>query len=567
MQIEENFRGNDMEDNRRLNKSDKIVIVIITLIYAIISFINLGNTSAPMTQPDMGDGEKREYITYVTLDREEEIDSLLLYKGLGRCGISVYKADEDGKKWKEIEKKVCEKVYTWEKIELSEKAQKLCISIGGDASLEVFEAGFKRKDGTTIYAIADGCMLFDEQELVPEFPSYKNGTYFDEIYHARTAYENVEGIYPYEISHPPLGKLIISAGISIFGMNPFGWRIAGNIFGILMIPLMYIFAKRIFKSSKWAVVASLLLTFDFMHFTQTRIATIDSFSVFFIMLMYYLMYIYYDSSVKELSFRKSLYILALCGVVFGLGIATKWICVYAGLGLAVLFVLSAIKRYKEGENPLKTCLWCVLFFIVIPFGIYFLSYMPYFATDGDASTFKTFWDNQVYMLTYHGGLESTHAFQSKWFTWPAVIRPIWYFGSKELAAQGGCSTIVAFGNPAVWWTGSICMLCLFSKFKKSRGEWFVICGFLSQYLPWVFIGRSTFIYHFFASVPFIILSLTFILKWLDERFKWGKYVAVAVMVCAGILFVMFFPVLGGMECDRNYVLNVLSWFKYWKLCY
>lgn len=123
---------------------------------------------------------------------------------------------------------------------------------------------------------------------------------------------------PYEITHPPLGKLIISVGISIFGMNPLGWRVMGNLFGIMMLIVIYLFAKRIFKNSYCALAAMLFLAFDFMHFTQTRIATIDSFAVFFIMLMYYLMYIYYDSSTKELSYKNSLKILAACGFVFGL---------------------------------------------------------------------------------------------------------------------------------------------------------------------------------------------------------------------------------------------------------
>lgn len=70
-----------------------------------------------------------------------------------------------------------------------------------------------------------------------------NSTYFDEIYHARTAWEHLNGVYPYEITHPPLGKIIISIGIALFGMTPFGWRFSGTLFGVLMLPVIYIFAK------------------------------------------------------------------------------------------------------------------------------------------------------------------------------------------------------------------------------------------------------------------------------------------------------------------------------------
>lgn len=47
-----------------------------------------------------------------------------------------------------------------------------------------------------------------------------NSSYFDEIYHVRTAIEHQKDIWPYEVSHPPLGKLIIGIGISLFGVTP-----------------------------------------------------------------------------------------------------------------------------------------------------------------------------------------------------------------------------------------------------------------------------------------------------------------------------------------------------------
>jgi dolichyl-phosphate-mannose--protein O-mannosyl transferase len=34
----------------------------------------------------------------------------------------------------------------------------------------------------------------------------------------------------------------------------------------------------------------------------------------------------------------------------------------------------------------------------------------------------------------------------------------------------------------------------------------VFVGILANLLPWVLVTRCTFIYHFFATVPFIILS-------------------------------------------------------------
>lgn len=81
---------------------------------------------------------------------------------------------------------------------------------------------------------ADAPELCDEQEHVPDAASFMNSSYFDEIYHVRTAIEHQKDIWPYEVSHPPLGKLIIGIGISLFGVTPFGWRFMGTLFGVLM---------------------------------------------------------------------------------------------------------------------------------------------------------------------------------------------------------------------------------------------------------------------------------------------------------------------------------------------
>jgi predicted membrane-bound mannosyltransferase len=76
--------------------------------------------------------------------------------------------------------------------------------------------------------------------------------------HARTAYEHIRGIYPYEITHPPLGKLILGLGIRLFGMTPFGWRFMGTLFGVLMLPILYCFLKNLFGKTAVSVCGTLL---------------------------------------------------------------------------------------------------------------------------------------------------------------------------------------------------------------------------------------------------------------------------------------------------------------------
>lgn len=73
---------------------------------------------------------------------------------------------------------------------------------------------------TPAYVDEEGFALFDEPQEWAAKATYMNSSYFDEIYHARTALEHLANVYPYEVSHPPLGKLILSLGILLFGMTP-----------------------------------------------------------------------------------------------------------------------------------------------------------------------------------------------------------------------------------------------------------------------------------------------------------------------------------------------------------
>jgi dolichyl-phosphate-mannose--protein O-mannosyl transferase len=48
-------------------------------------------------------------------------------------------------------------------------------------------------------------------------------------------------------------------------------------------------------------------------------------------------------------------------------------------------------------------------------------------------------------------------------------------------------------------------------------EMFLLAGFLTEFLPWVLVPRTTFIYHYFASVPFFIMAIVLWIREWEER--------------------------------------------------
>ena len=82
-----------------------------------------------------------------------------------------------------------------------------------------------------------------------------------------------------------------------------------------------------------------------------------------------------------------------------------------------------------------------------------------------------------------------------------------------------------------------------------------------QVLPWVFISRLTFEYHYFAATLFLVLALGYVFDRLRQRGYLG--IVYAFTAANGVLFALFFPVLTGVTIPRDYAWNVLKWLPDW----
>ena len=629
-----------------LTLRDYLVMGITCVVYGVLAFTNLGSTVAPQTgwistSPD----------EQIVFDLGESTRfSLLYYAGVSYNDFSVSTSD-DGVTWSaetpcRMREGLC---YRWlyalqstqsdgEVTYMSDSPISVVWFTGRYLRLNACEAGLnlweivaRDEDGQTLpltivnhTGARTGVLdsekpvenLIDEQDTCVGEPGWYNGTYFDEIYHARTAYEHLHGQAPYETTHPPLGKLLMSVGIAIFGMTPFGWRFAGALIGVLMLPALYLLALQLTHKRSVATVSMLAFSLDLMHYTQTRIATIDSFPVFFILLSYLCMVRYLQTDLFAVGaekprlfdrcLRKSLIPLALSGLFMGLAIASKWIGLYSAVGLALLFFVAIYRQYRvsnvacgldveragldDGQKArvhaaqdftlkriLITCGFCVIFFVLVPCVIYYLCYIPYLSPTGPV-TLKRVIDAQIGMLNYHStpGLGMDHPFQSPWWQWPFILKPMW-FAQDQYEPAGYASTIMCMGNPWVFYIGAVAMLgalaaCaakylnLRSGISLRQGDGdltlpVLAVGFLAQYLPWVLVPRSMYIYHYFASVPFIIMATAW---WLDRlprsRPRLRTCVMALYLVGALVFFVLFFPYASGWLTSTEW-LDAMKWFS------
>ena len=657
----------DWKCDRKLhwNLKDTLILTTITVSFATVSLLTLGSTKAPQTVWSSSTASEQ-----VVLDLGKVWDDfeVLYFAQVTRNDFSV-SVSNDGENWEtetwaQMDQGQCWKwKYVTESYENGDgtrtyinSSQDSIIRFSGryvritsqqlglrlnevlirDEAGEVIPVRLAGRTGedTASELCSDPSALIDEQDSMEGLPSYPhhpetdgkkiepswwNSSYFDEIYHARTAYEFLVGSVPYETSHPPLGKILMSAFVAIFGMTPFGWRFAGALAGILMLPGMYLLGKQLTKKTWGGALACALMALDCMHLTQTQIATIDSFPVLFIIFAYFFMLRFLQTDFLREKLSVSLISLGCCGLFMGLSIASKWIGIYAGAGLAVLYAWHGIRHirlraeadrllqsaglseeqaaellpYSSSRNRIvsrliRISLWCVLFFIAVPIAIYLLSYIPYMAYNTRIHSLWDYlsavWQSQVGMFRYHSkpGLGMDHYYYSPWYEWPVIYKPM-YYAMEEFVPYSSPvhHSIFSFGNPAVWFGGLftllVCLLCWLSRRRYIRSDadylsglpvirWhftaptydvrygFLFIGLLAQYLPWVLVPRGTYIYHYFASIPFLLVSIGLCLAAIPGRMKAFRGIA-AVLFCvlAAAGFIIFFPYASGIMVPREWL--------------
>lgn len=573
----------------KFRRKDCLCIIGLCTIYGEIAFWNLGDLHSPQTEYQIEPGD----CVVLDFEKDKEISVMNWYVlDYRMISLSVDIRNEEDEEWEFIQDITMEYPFRWGSASLEASSRYIRLTNNTSDRIAIGELVFQDKEGIVqkpqnVIFMKE---LFDEQEVFPEEIDYQTGTYFDETFYVQSVFDMMTGTKTFEYTHPPLGKILIAWGTLLFGITPFGFRFVGTVLGIVMLPLLYLLGRDMTKSRFLGSFAAFLFAVDFMHFTQTRIATIDVYITFFTILMFFFMYRYSRLSFYNSSLKKTFLPLGACGIAFGLGISCKWTGFYAGAGLAVIFFSILFKRYreyvyacekpKESSNGIshqyiiknfkkytaETLGFCIIFFVVIPFFIYLASYLPF--SDGtDANLLERMWNNQKYMFQFHTTLDADHLFASSWYQWPLMIRPVYYFARSinDTVGQG----ISAFGNPVVWWGGILAFLfMIYLGIKKSdKNAVFLCIAYGACYFPWCFVDRCTFMYHYFPCVPFLCCMIMYMFSQWQNKLK-KKYWFAMVMGCCAVallLFIMFYPVISGAPVSKAYVTEVLRWMDTWQL--
>ncbi|MBZ6382092.1 phospholipid carrier-dependent glycosyltransferase [Sphingomonas sanguinis] len=377
---------------------------------------------------------------------------------------------------------------------------------------------------------------------------------FDEVHYVPAARTLLALEGPVNIEHPLLGKALIALGMMIFGDNPLGWRALSTLAGTAVVAGVFGIVWLMTRRTRTAAMAGVLTLANFMVLIQARIAMLDGFMAAFVVLAVAAMGWSMRGSVAQSRWRWT-----LGAVLLGLAVGTKWAAVpYLGYA-AIGFVL--MKRGDASRWP-GLHWWSAWGLLGLGAGLaYAATFAPAFFYTHDPMTLGRLLPFQAEMYARQTQILPPHTYQSTWWSWPVIGRPIWYFYEVADGAQRG---IFLLGNPVVMWGGLVAVAACTLGWLRTRDIrlGFAAALWIGGFAVWAIIPKSLGFYYYYY-LPAIWLSVALAVaidRWRGALRDWDE----AYLVAAVCLCVYFYPILtaGALAGPRSFLR--WAWFTEWR---
>jgi dolichyl-phosphate-mannose-protein mannosyltransferase len=435
---------------------------------------------------------------------------------------------------------------------------------------------------------------------------------FDEVYYANEAQDllqhgvewNPEDNTPQYVVHPPLGKWMIALGEQLFGYNSFGWRISAVTVGVISILLIIIAAQRLFRSTILAGAAGLLMSLDGMHFVLSRVALLDVFLMFWIVVAF--LFLVLDREQRRGAWLRALaggfdperpgprpklgfrWYRLLCAISLGLACGVKWSGIYYVAIFAVAMVLFDIgaRRSAGFKRWISEGIWSDgAVWFAATFGIVLVVYLNcwwgWYLSDGgyfrhwyaetNGLPKDRFFDPLVNLFHYHQeayrfhtSLATPHQYQSWPWQWLLLGRPVaFYWDQSGPCGSASCAAeILLLGTPLLWWSFLPALVALgwLGVARRDGRAWIIMAGALTGIVPWfnnMADERTMFYFYCLPAQPFLVLAVVYVLGAIigpprserpdsDQRLI-GSIIAGAYVLLVAACFAYFYPIYSGMD--------------------
>jgi len=336
------------------------------------------------------------------------------------------------------------------------------------------------------------CIVFDEIHFGGFVSSYFKGEHFFDI-------------------HPPLAKLIMFSGAKIFGFDSkFNFSEIGkaydsdfyvnqrriSAFFSSLVPIILYFTMKLRGYSVGSsFICGFIMCFDTMSIQQGRLILTDVILYFFVSSSILVL----NMSIKNPSYKN----LIILGLLLGSSVSCKFTS-----GSIVLYSLYMhFKNVMSYRKFINRCLVIGLSSILV----FLLSFHIHFSIlknpgEGDAFYPKNFRSYNSFskciisvylMIKYGNSISESHPYSSKWYQWPLLLSgPILIHRDKSYY-------LTLFYNP-VTAIASLVGVVVSTIYKNYH----ILIGYCLSLIPFGFLSRVTFLYHYEIAFIFGIIGLS-----------------------------------------------------------
>lgn len=392
---------------------------------------------------------------------------------------------------------------------------------------------------------------------------------FDETHYVPAAREVLALDARSNVEHPMVGKEMIAIGMAVFGDNPIGWRATATVAGTATVLGVFAILWLLCGSVRTAATGAVLAMLNQTLFIQARIGMLDVFLGAFVIWAIALMIWSMRGSGGAVWWR---WIAA--SALFGLATGVKWAAAPYIAMAAIAFIAIRIADIRRDECTFKQigagrqlrhwagmgAVPAIALLGVVSIATYFATFVPALIHAHEPLTIQGLLARQWQMYSLQTQILTPHPYQSDWWSWPLMTRPMWYLYELDQGVQRG---VLLIGNPVIMWGGLVAVaVCYWTALRRQAVRPLAVAALWTASVAiYAVIPKSLgFYYYYHLSGIFLCLVLAVAF---DQHDRAGRRWEERFVLASLAAFVYFYPIISGAALLGPQEFQHWMWLKSW----
>ncbi len=300
-------------------------------------------------------------------------------------------------------------------------------------------------------------------------------------------------------NHPRLRDLLVEGSMNALGEGPWGIKLWSVVLGTLTVPAAFAAIRLVSGSAAAGLLAAALLALDPLHVHFSRQGINDVYLGFFPLAGL--------AAAWRYRARRRAAWLVLAGVLFGLGLASKWSVAFS-LAFAAAFALR--DAAAPGPTPRERAAeaaFVVAALALLPAAVYLATYLPFFERGNGLADWLRFHRAMAFETATHEGYAGTKlpGYPGELIrAWRWFVSPCYFVTHAD--GGGGPFFMSGIGNPVAWLLvlPAAALAGWRALRSRDRAAALLLALFAVNYLPFLVATRPIFSNSSLAVAPFAL---------------------------------------------------------------